>query len=55
MSFLTFRGAPQGGSSSFLLLVGTIRLLVDECVLTFCQRSKNRQFLRVNIFYFHRN
>lgn len=52
MSFLTFRGRPTRGSSSFLLLVGTIRLLVDECVLTLWQRTKNRQFLRVNIIYF---
>ena len=53
--FLLLGVAPQGGSSSFLLLVGTIRLLVDECVLTLWQRTKNKQFLRVNIIYFYRN
>ena len=47
--------APQGGSSSFLLLLSTICSFVNECALTLWQRTKNRQFLRVNIIYFCRN
>ena len=44
--------APQGGSSSFLLLLGTICSFVNECALTLWQRTKSRQFLRVKYFYF---
>ena len=44
--------APQGGSSSFLLLLGTICSFVNECALTLWQRTKSRQFLRVRYFYF---
>ena len=50
--FLLLGVAPQGGSSSFLLLVGKVCSFVNECALTFCQRTRNRQFLRVKIIYF---
>ena len=42
--------APQGGSSSFLLLLSTICSFVNECALTLWQRTKSRQFFACKIF-----
>ena len=50
--FLLLGVAPQGGSSSFLLLVGTICSFVNECALTLWQRTRSEQFLCVKYCHF---